>query len=260
MTRKVGWRPTPMGQGEDRSADRHLGAGPVPKESDLVRFTRVIDQLNLSSCVGNTVADAVWGKMVMKGAVNPPLPSRLAIYYLARAAAKEQHQDAGAYIHLAFAMLNRFGFCPEDLWPYTDQGDRWAQMPPSDAFWGSFDQKEPTDYRRIMTTGGARVDDVKRALGSGHLVVFGTDVTSDFCSGNLGPTGIAQAPGPGDQIAGGHAMLWCGHKPESVRGLTSWGTGVFDGGYFDMSWDYVEADCTRDIWLVADCPIYSGAS
>lgn len=257
---KVGWRRAPEGVGVDRDARRRLGVGAVPTSSDLVALTTVVNQLGLSSCVANAVAVAVRGAQIAGGGLLPDLLARLALYWLARSYTNETTFDNGSFIHFAFAALNKFGFCRESDWPYTDQGEVWKKQPPFASFEDALPQHAPTDYQRILTTGGARVDDVKRALGTGHLVVFGTDVSEDFCSGDLGASGVAQPPGPGDKIAGGHAMLWCAHKPESVRGLTSWGTDVFQGGYFDMSWDYVEDSRTDDIWIVASAPQYAEAA
>jgi len=254
--------------GGDRSrpfAAHRLGGGVVPERADLTPLTMVVDQGQHSSCVGNSTANVLRGAQLAAGApASTPLPSRWAIYWLARAYVSEQDIDAGAFIHLAFQGLNTFGFGPEDLWPYSTDDDRWKRMPPLSLIEAAFPQslaggaRPQVDYQRILSVGGQRVDDVKRALGAGHLVVFGTDVSEAFCGGQLGPSGIAYPPSSSDPIAGGHAMVWCGHRPEAVRTLTSWGPGVFEGGYFDMDWSYVEDERTDDIWVVAKAPRYVG--
>ena len=257
--RRVGWLRSPPGTGLSRDARPHLGAGPVPPSSDLRHLLEVVDQGLLQSCVGNSTADALRACQVAQGAANPPLPSRLAIYWMARALAGDQATDSGAFIHLAFQALNKYGYPPETEWPYTDQGTKWQQQPPLAAFEGGFAQRAPTDYRRIMSEGQDRIDDVKRALGMGHVVVFGTQVSEAFCSGQTSEDGLVHPPGPTDQIAGGHAMVWCGHEDGFVWGLTSWGPGVFEGGFFRMSWDYVSADITDDLWIVVSTPLYQAA-
>ena len=250
--RKLGYRPSPPSEG--LSAARRLGAGPVPEASNLRALT-ILENQDHQDCTANAIANAVRGAQIAAGApASTPLPSRRAIYWLERAYLRETSQDAGAFIHLGFQALNAFGFCPEPSWPYDDVGDRWKRTPPLEVMQAAFDQRQPVDYQRIMSVGDDLVDDVKRALGAGHLVVYGVQVTEDFCSGNLGPTGVAQAPGPGDQIAGGHAMVFCGHSPDWAESLTSWGPDVFDGGYFKMSWDYVKQ--ATDLWIVAGAPIY----
>lgn len=260
-TRRLGYRRAPDGGPRHLDAARHLGAGPVPETSDLTHLTSIYDQGHLSSCTAHGIGGAVRGCQIAKGApASTPILSRLALYWLERAYTHETDQDAGAFIHLGFQALNTFGFGPEQFWPYSDSDGRWATMPPLAAMESAFDQRAPVDYQRILSTGGARVDDVKRALGAGHIVTFGTQVAESLTQGQLGPTGILQPPGPGDAIAGGHCMLWCGHTPASVRVANSWGTGVFDGGYFDMDWSYVEADITDDLWIVVNSPLYSEAS
>jgi hypothetical protein len=263
--RALGYRRAPDGGPRDRDARHHLGAAPVPSTSDLRQlFGPALDQGGLSSCVANAISDAVRAVQVRLGADpgKTPLLSRLALYWLARAEAGEQDMDAGSFIHLAFESLNTFGFAPEPVWPYTDAGEKWKHKPPLHALEAAFDQRDDkrpdVDYLRILTSGGALVDDIKRALGAGMPVVFGVDVTNSFCSGELGKTGIAQAPLWDDEIAGGHAMLIGGHAPGYAWSRTSWGDGAFDHGWFKISWDYLET--STDTWLIASAPLYSEAS
>jgi hypothetical protein len=237
----------------------------VPETSDLLQlFGPALDQGGLLSCVANAIADAVRAVQVRLGADpgGAPLLSRLALYWLARAQAGEQNIDAGSFIHLAFQALNYFGFGPESFWPYTDGEGKWKIKPPLLVLETAFDQRDDArpdvDYRRILSSGGALVDDIKRALGAGYPVIFGVDVSEAFCAGELGPTGIAHPPGPTDKICGGHAMVLGGHRSECATARTSWGDGVFSHGWFPISWDYLET--AEDVWLVASAPLYSEAS
>lgn len=263
MTRALGYRRAPDGGPRDRDARHRLGAAPVPATSDLRQlFGPALDQGSLSSCVANAIADAVRAVQVRLGAdpAETELASRLAIYWVARAYVHEQAIDAGSFIHLAFQGLNTFGFAPEGAWPYLP--DNVSRMPPLNVMAKSFDQRDAdrpeVDYRRILSSGGALVDDIKRALGAGYPCVFGVDVSSAFVDGDLGPTGIAQAPGPGDEIAGGHAMLLAGHDQGSALARTSWGDGAFNHGWFRIAWDYLET--AEDVWMVASAPLYSEVS
>lgn len=263
LTRTLGYKRAPDGGPRDRDARHHLGAGPVPATSDLTQlFGAALDQGPLSSCVANAIADAVRAVQVRLGAdpKETTVPSRLAIYWLARAYVHEQDLDAGSFIHLAFAALNTFGFAPENAWPYLPEW--FNRMPPLGVLAKAFDQRDndrpEVDYRRILSTGGNLVDDVKRALGMGCPVVFGVDISRAFQRGDFGPSGIAQAPGSGDEIAGGHCMLIGGHRPEAARARTSWGSGFGDDGWFDIAWDYVEQ--AEDVWMVASAPLYSEVS
>jgi len=263
--RALGYRRAPGGGPRDRDARHHLGTAPAPTTSDLRPiFGPAVDQLALSSCVANAIADSVRAVQVRLGADpgRAQLLSRLALYWLARAETGEQDVDQGSFIHLAFQALNTFGFAPESAWPYTDAGEKWKQKPPLFALESAFDQRDDkrpeVDYRRILSSGGGLVDDVKRALGGGMPVVFGVEVTEAFVNADLGPTGIAQAPGPGDAIAGGHCMLLGGHTPDYAWARTSWGDGVFDHGWFKIAWDYLEV--SEDTWMIASCPLYSEGS
>lgn len=262
LIRTLGYKRAPDGGPRDRDARHHLGAAPIPETSDLRQlFGPALDQGPLGSCVANAIADAVRAVQVRLGAdpAETELASRLAIYWLARAYVNEQALDAGSFIHLAFQGLNTFGFAPEHAWPYLVENFRRA--PPLGAMAKAFDQRDndrpEVDYRRILSTGGHLVDDIKRALGSGCPVVFGVDVTPDFVSGKFLP-GIAQAPGFGDDIAGGHAMVLGGHTARAARARTSWGSGFGDDGWFDIDWGYLET--AEDVWMVASAPLYSEVS
>lgn len=265
LTRALGYRRAPNGGPRDRDARHHLGAAPVPSTSDLRQlFGPALDQGGLSTCVENAIADATRAVQVRLGADpgKTPLLSRLALYWLTRAEVGEQDMDSGSFIHLAFEAMNTFGFAPETVWPYTDAGEQWKRKPPLLALEAAFDQRDDkradVDYRRILTSGGALVDDVKRALGNGMPVIFGVDVPQSFVDGHLGPGGVLSRPGPDDAIAGGHAMLLGGHAPGYAWARTSWGDAAFDHGWFKIAWDYIET--AEDVWMIASCPLYSEES
>ncbi len=265
VERAAGWRRAAPEEARDRDSRRHLGAGPVPRTANNFDLITFLDQFHLNSCVAFAIANLVRGAMILKGAKDPELLSCLGLYWWARAYLKEQDIDAGAFIHLAFAALNQFGYARDSAWPYDVSGDEkdatgkiikkasWRRMPPF-TLHDAFDQKHPTDYRRIMTSGGARVDDWKRAHGQRRLVVFGTDITRAFGRGEVGP--LVHRPGPGDEISGGHAMLSYGHDDEGALVVNSWSKEWNGTGTCKLSWEYLEDKITDDIWFAADVPLW----
>lgn len=263
MTRALGWRPDPPkveGETPDRNARERLRAAPVPAyASNRSLIVEVLDQGALGSCVANAALQAVRASHRRQGVSAPPLGSRLALYYLSRAQMGETEIDGGTYLRLAFQSLNTFGFCPEDVWPYSDTGDRWKTAPSKDAYRLAYDQRakvgRPVAYYRIYEDGFERVFAVKRALAAGYVVCFGTDVSDAFCAGDLG-SGPISAP-IGQSIAGGHAMCIVGYDGDTFTICNSWGPGFGDGGYCRFRADYIAWSKSRDFWFVEAAPPFA---
>lgn len=263
MNYYLGWLPDPP---DDRDLLATSTGGPanatqpMPAAASCVQqLGDVLDQGHLGSCVAQATAKVLYASLVrqhltQQNAEAPELPSRLAIYYLARASHQMQHFDSGTFLRAAFQILNRFGFCPEDVWPYHVA--RFSEMPPTRAFRLSFDQRKPTVYWRIFETGNDRLDAVRRSIAAGYPVAFGTRVSHDFVRGGVAGK-VWDAPAISD-AAGGHAMVFSDYASDGSFGvLNSWGTGWSDDGWCRFSESYVTAEVTRDLWVAEHAPVYS---
>jgi len=153
------------------------------------------------------------------------------------------------------------------IWPY-DIG-KFSVKPPAEAVWAAYDQRGKVDlnYHRIDTvTGSALLKVMKQALTAGYLFNFGTPVTEDFCSGNVGgsPDHAAFPPVDGKGIAGGHSMTACGYDDTLALPVfkiaNSWGKDFGDNGfcYFDES--YMTWYETSDMWICTLAPRFSGGA
>lgn len=242
---------------EHMRATHLLGSGAAPETSsngDLI--LSILDQGGLGSCVGNGAVQGARGEMVRAGAVGPALGSRLWTYYLARAYDHDTANDDGTQIHNAFTAIAKYGLPAEEVWPYSDDpspGAPFSRMPSMDAFHDALDAKFDFKMHRITSSGYARVDDVKRALGQRRLVVFGSDVSTDYCSGNFDPT-QALPPPVGKEIAGGHCQVIVDHVGDVFRVANSWSSSWGDGGYSRWSADYVAWSETGDLWVFDSAP------
>lgn len=267
MLGKLGWLPDPLkrpGETPDFDADDVLAAAPPPPPSHSLSAligNDVLDQGSLGSCVANAGFQAIriWHRGHNHTAA--PLGSRLFGYWWARAYHDATKQDAGTYIRLFFQAIGKFGFCPEDVWPYKPHDKirgvpMWQKQPPLAALERGLAQKtkgETLAYRRIYETGSERVQAVMRAVASGHPVVFGTDVPTSF-----GASDVFDRPRAGESIAGGHAMLIDGYDQSGARFdvLNSWGRGWGRNGRIWMTAEALTWSATRDLWIVEHAPVF----
>lgn len=261
MIRKLGYRPDAHDP-RDQNAEERLGAAVPPASATLRPWVyEVLDQGALGSCVANAIMQAVRVSHIRQeqagGAPNPapPLGSRLFAYYLSRAIHHQTGEDAGTFLRTCFAALNKFGFPPESVWSYDDGPDKFKRMPATAAMHAAFDQRSPTVYQRISSTGSARVTDIKRAIAAGYPVCFGTDVSTAFASNQV--TGLIGPPNPTDEIAGGHALLAVGYDSDAFEVVNSWGEGWGNKGWCRLSPEYLMWSGTRDLWIVESAPLYS---
>ena len=253
----LGWLPDPEDE-RDLGFDKLGLDSPPPRASAHHLLAGPYDQGELGSCVAQVVAKLVEASHRRQNEP-PTVASRLAIYYLSRAVLRTQRIDSGTHLRTAFMVLNRFGFCPEEVWPYSDATDEDApfrHMPPTQAFRMSFDQsakRSTCRYRRILSSGAARIRDVKRAIANGMPVGFGTEVSVDFAEGRLG-TGAVLPPRRGSDVAGGHAMIAGGYEGDWFEVLNSWGEDFGDGGWCRLDETYVAQ--WRDLWTVEHAAPY----
>lgn len=258
--RALGYRPDPpkaAGEKADFDARSRFRAAAIPaRASNRSLITSVLDQGGIGSCVAHAVLQAVRASHVRQGVDAPALGSRLMLYYLARAQLGETDIDGGTFLRLAFQSLNKFGFCPETLWPYADHGDAWKTKPALAAFRAAYDQRAaslvPTGYYRIYDTGAQRVAAVKMAIAAGHLVAFGSDVSDLFCAGDF----VDPFDPTVGTIVGGHAQAAHSYDENGVDIVNSWGPNWHGTGHWKATWDCVQR--WEDLWIVEAAPYYSG--
>lgn len=256
---RLGCLPDPpklAGETPDWKFDRaRLTATSPPSHSLRELVLDVLDQGQLGSCVANATLQAVRMRHVAQGVANPRLGSRLMSYYLARCADGAQVYDAGTYNRRLFEMLNKFGFCAEEIWPYSDLDtgmptDPYRLMPSTKAFHDAFDQRSPTIYRRIDSVDDQLIEDLKLAISNGFPVPFGCDVNVAFTTGNFNPKQALPAP---TISAGGHAMIYVGYSGDVFEVLNSWSADFGDNGFIYFTPEYVMT--TRDQWQVEHSPV-----
>jgi C1A family cysteine protease len=272
--RGLGWKKDALirpGMKADLSARPKLGLAPPPKSASARPYILdILDQGQLGSCTGNGSMQGIRASQVRQGAKAPPLGSRLWAYYMGRALSHDTANDDGAQIRNVFAGISRLGFPPESLWPYSDERTSsnapFRTMPSTEAFNGAYDQRATgnvVSYFRLDDNDSTRVADVQRAIAAGYVVVFGTDVSENFCEGDLGSGPIA--PPVGLPIAGGHCMCLAEYDTSASGIVTfgvvnSWGSSFGSGGWVEFSSDYVAWSATNDLWICEYAPLFAATS
>lgn len=245
----------------------HLSAVAMPTSAS-VPIPPPIDQGGLGSCTGNSSAMAIQVEMARAlGKPNgpwPELPSRLFLYFHARAEEGTTDQDAGAMISDIFDAAAKLGFPPESAWSYPDANAsddamlaKATAQPDWNAYRRAADQRFIQGAHRITSTGQARADDVARAIAAGSVVVWGTDLDQQF--EDLTPSQTwGGVHGP---VIGGHAMFL--HKYETLpdgarRYMTrsSWGDWC-DNGSAWVAQSAITSSHASDFWVVSLAPHYS---
>lgn len=244
----LGHRPSPPDKVGLGSPPPHiLRAAPLPASASLRgHVVEVLNQGQTSACVAHATAQAVRTRLSAQGVVAPLLPSRLHIYYIARAETGDQNVDEGTYVASAVDAISKLGYPPEIAYPFSEDPAVINAQPPWEDFREALDQKLVNGAYRISSVGQQRVADVKAALAGGHPVIFGTDVDNaifDVVAGQIWPGCV----GPS---VGGHALMICGYAPGHFELCNSWGSDYADEGFFLASEAAIASSLATDFWVL----------
>jgi C1A family cysteine protease len=206
----------------------------------------VYDQGELGSCVANAVAAAMEFDQ-HRQSLPEYVPSRLLIYYNARAEEGTIPRDSGARVRDGIKALAKYGACPEALWPYIP--DMFAARPPAKCYNEAFLHKA-FGYRRIPIH---HVHAMKATLASGLPFVFGFYVYSSFESDEVASSGVMPMPVKGEEFLDGHCVMAVGYDDEKQMLIcrNSWSADWGQAGYFEMPYDYLTTPkLTDDFWVL----------
>lgn len=191
------------------------------------------DQGPLGSCEAHGVGRAL-------AAMYPGfMPSRLALYYAARALEGQAAQDSGVQTRDMLKAVAR-GAIPEDAWPY--EVSRFAQAPPA------MDPVFRAGSYSALTDRGALLG----WLALGNPVPFAIDLPASF--DDWPPGGVISIDGR--PSVGWHCLCAVGYDlpANSIIFTNSWGEAWGDGGHGVIPIDYVLGPSGSDAWALHTIP------
>jgi C1A family cysteine protease len=225
-------------------------AGPRPAIYSMrTQMPPVYDQGQIGSCTGNATSAAIDYNESREG--RPFItPSRLFIYYNARAIEGSTASDAGASVRDVIKGVATLGTCTEVEWPYNPVD---VVVTPSAKSYADALPHVVTNYASVGGQAGPSVDDLCEQLAGGEPIVFGISVYDSFESDAVAATGLVPMPGINDKLEGGHCVLIVGYddsrKLFEIR--NSWGCSWGDNGYFWLPYEYVvNPNLASDFWVV----------
>lgn len=218
----------------------------LPRQVDMrPQMPPVYDQGQLGSCTGNACAAALAYARRMQG-LPDIAPSRLMLYYDARALENSVGSDSGAQIRDVVKGAAARGACPEDVWPYDEK--MFAAEPSAEAQAAGLKERA-VGYRRVKQD----LAHVRACLAGLDPIILGIACYSSFESDEVAATGIVPMPKDGEQAMGGHCVLLVGYDDDKEQVLVrnSWGEEWGLGGYFWLPYDYVGSpDLSCDLWTI----------
>ncbi len=244
---------------------------PLPKEVDLSRYCKIMNQGGLGSCTSFALAGQMFMRQAMqleeKGKTLPKIMakqepvSHLFIYWEERNLEGSVNEDAGASIGDGILTLYKKGAPREKFWTYDDRTEsddpkvlpKFIQRPSAEAYANA---KENRDLDGIATDlikpNGRKYDlsQIKRAIFDKQPLSLGIMLYDSFQSEVVARTGIVPMPKRGENVIGGHAVLAVGYSDAKkwVKFANSWDVTWGDKGYFYLPYDYFTTDLVSEVW------------
>lgn len=222
-----------------------LNAAPVEVPAPLP-----FDQGQIGSCGPNSAAALLLYTEAKAGKKGQPPPSRLFVYYTTRQLMGTLSQDSGVSNAIMFKALARFGWCDEEVWPYSDDATTFLRRPTQAAVAQAAGRKVTTAEAVPQSLTAMR-----SCLAQGKPFVYGFSVYPSFETRAVEASGVVPMPRAGERPIGGHDVLIVGYddRKRAFRFLNSWGDSWGDGGFGWMPYSYATNPAlSGDFWTVSE--------
>ena len=235
--------------------DHHYKAPILPslpaKLSLRAHFPPPYNQGKIMSCAACAISAALQFDRTRQKLLRHKLtPSRLFIYYNARAIEGTTASDAPCRVRNAIKGVAAHGACFEgkaaDQWSYVIA--RFRKRPPTACYKAAVKDR-PLRYWRLAPD----IRQLKSCLASGYPFLFGFTAYQSIEAPAVFKTGVVPMPKAHERVLGGHVILAVGYDDAKRRILfrNSWGPKWGDGGYGTMPYEYVtNPRLARDFWTI----------
>jgi C1A family cysteine protease len=230
----------------------------LPGSVDLKPAFPIYNQGRIGSCTANALAGAIQFDRIKNKQSPTFVPSRLFIYFNEREIEGHVANDAGAQLRDGIKTLQKFGVCPEKVWPYDDTPALYegGPFPPNSKPSTMPDQSSYRDALKYVITSYQRLTptltQLQGCLAAGFPFVFGFTVFKGWYSKNPRPS-IIPLPSANDQAIGGHAVMCVGYNNQTqlFKIRNSWGASQGKNGYFFMPYAYLTSgNFAADFWVI----------
>ena len=245
-TQGYGWIPdTPDTRDLKYAAPQQVVKNLPPKVDLRAQLPPVYAQGSIGSCTAQSVC-AAFHFCQMKQKLYNFAPSRLFTYYTTRDLEGTVNEDSGAMLRDAIKSINKFGACPESIWPYDLTR---LTVKPTPTCYDTASRHTAVSYRQVSQT----LNQMQGCLAEGFPFAFGMTVYESFEGDQVANTGVVQMPSPDEQVVGGHAVLVVGYDNSQQRFIVrnSWGSDWGMKGYFTLPYGYIlNPDLATDFWTL----------
>lgn len=241
-----GWIPDKVDNRDLKFAVSQPVTKQLPLKVDLrLQLPPVYAQGNIGSCTAQSVC-AAFHFCQRKAKLYDFAPSRLFTYYTTRDLEGTVNEDSGAMLRDTIKAINKFGACPESIWPYNINK---FMVKPTPTCYDTASRHTAVSYYQVSQN----LNQMKGCLAEGYPFAFGMIVYDSFEGDIVASTGVVQLPTPGEQQVGGHAVLVVGYDDSQQRFIVrnSWGSNWGMSGYFTLPYGYiVNSDLATDFWTI----------
>lgn len=218
----------------------------LPPKVDLrPQMPPVYDQGALGSCTAQAACAAFYFCQ-KKQKIFTFDPSKLFTYYTTRDIEGSTEEDAGAMIRDAIKSINKFGVCPESIWPYKAEK---LTVKPTPTCYDTASRHTAVSYSQVVQN----INQLKGCLAAGYPFVFGMQVYDFFEGQDVATSGKVSMPGSYEEIIGYHAVLAVGYDDSQKIFMirNSWGAQWGIAGHFTLPYEYVlNPSLTSDFWTI----------
>ena len=216
--------------------DKKVGSMPPPKVSEVdfrPLCSPVENQQTLGACGPN--AEVGCNEYLQIKTTHKYVDmSRLFEYWNARNEMGTVDEDSGVYLRALMKGIQKYGHCPESLWPYDIS--RFKEKPPDICY--EEGQKDRISEFLFLRPGD--IDHARQLLAVGYPIVACMYCYSGLFGEDIRRTNILPMPLDGEKTQGGHAIAIMGFSDsrQSFLVRNSWGPAFCMNGYFWMPYKY----------------------